>query len=310
MHQNYTYEHQEALNAIREYSPYSFDWSQERTPAEWAEVAEGFRNYGTHSYGAKEESFANCDTDGFLSQWAHGVTARIAQSCASLADNHGWTTYRALFDINTGEMVPAFLVNFENRWGHGIVTKWSVRKSWDEVNEYGPLITFSCADSNRQQAKHYAKHGYTQGLVRARSRMTSDGHVMPLEKYDRTSYEVITTNSNATEDNTAHLDWHTKTHATVILSGDDVRMCHAVSIRQVEAHRAGQDPEAVSRDVWVSIRRDEDGWFAEIAEEGDDYGQVIDGTRTKSWKASLNAAIRYYSLNPVQFEIEHEHEYK
>lgn len=64
---------------------------QTKTPAEYTAEAR------TH-YAAAEASFERCDTDGFLSQWAHGLSAQLAQLNAELAAD-GWVAnFPALFD--------------------------------------------------------------------------------------------------------------------------------------------------------------------------------------------------------------------
>ncbi len=63
----------------------------------------------------REESFERCDNDGFLTQWAHGLTAQKHQVAAELASNGGFDLFPGLFDRKTGARVPAIQVHGE--WG-------------------------------------------------------------------------------------------------------------------------------------------------------------------------------------------------
>lgn len=74
------------------------------------------------------ESFDRCDTDGFLSQWASNCTANDRESEARLADNGDLTIGPALADIATGAIVCIGTTRMHNRFAHGIVSKWVVRR--------------------------------------------------------------------------------------------------------------------------------------------------------------------------------------
>lgn len=58
---------------------------------------------------AKEDSFERCDTDGFLSQWAHGLTAQEARAKAAILRNGGYAAFVGLYETATGKRVPAKL---------------------------------------------------------------------------------------------------------------------------------------------------------------------------------------------------------
>lgn len=60
---------------------------------------------------AAEESFQRCDTDGFVSQWASGLTAQLKRAEAGLVEAGGVAEFAALFDAETGERVPAKLID-------------------------------------------------------------------------------------------------------------------------------------------------------------------------------------------------------
>lgn len=69
-----------------------------KTAAEWRAEAKTF-------YQAREESWERSDSDGFVSQWASGLTAQQYSESARLAEANGITEYVALFDLN-GELIP------------------------------------------------------------------------------------------------------------------------------------------------------------------------------------------------------------
>ena len=67
-------------------------------------------------YAKREESFERCDTDGFITQWAHGLTAQLHGVAAEVAQNGGYDLQPGLFDRTTGERVPAVLLHGD--WGY------------------------------------------------------------------------------------------------------------------------------------------------------------------------------------------------
>ncbi len=56
------------------------------------------------------DSFDRCDTDGFLSQWAHGINGQLARAKAEIAENGGKAQFPALLD-GEGNRVDAKLIN-------------------------------------------------------------------------------------------------------------------------------------------------------------------------------------------------------
>lgn len=102
------------------------------------------------------ESFERCDTDGFLSQWAHGVCAQEDRLAARIKEDGGKAEFPGLFDLS-GNLVPAKLV--ESRFG------WS----WMLLNDRGRCAGWfneSKARSAEARAKNNAKKGYYVGTVR------------------------------------------------------------------------------------------------------------------------------------------------
>lgn len=62
---------------------------------------------------AAAESFERCDTDGFLSQWAHGLHAQLELAKAEIAENDGKMPFRCLMETTDDgpRRVDAKLVN-------------------------------------------------------------------------------------------------------------------------------------------------------------------------------------------------------
>jgi hypothetical protein len=69
-------------------------------------TADDYRAESAKFFAARESSWDRCDTDGFVSQWASGLTAHKYLLSAQLADANGATDVRALFDLD-GNLVPS-----------------------------------------------------------------------------------------------------------------------------------------------------------------------------------------------------------
>lgn len=120
-----------------------------KTAAEW-------RALSVRSHEARNESWDRCDTDGFLSQWAHGLTATENEYRAQLAETDGKCDVQAAFDLD-GNLLRAL---------HG----------WSDYGEYfmikdadGNKIEFfspSQARSETTARRNNAKKGYYVGTVR------------------------------------------------------------------------------------------------------------------------------------------------
>jgi len=63
-----------------------------------SDKAEQLRKEVAEHYQKAEESFDRCDTDGFLSQWAHGITAQKKQLQAEIEEAGGKAEFAALFE--------------------------------------------------------------------------------------------------------------------------------------------------------------------------------------------------------------------
>lgn len=78
-------------------------------------TAEAHRDAAAKCENDAYESFQRCDTDGYLSQWASGITAREHRMNADLIEAGGVHEFAALFDAETGERVRAKLI--DGRYG-------------------------------------------------------------------------------------------------------------------------------------------------------------------------------------------------
>lgn len=93
------------------------------------------------------ESFERSDTDGFVSQWAHGISAGLERAKAELARNGGKASFPGLFERATGERVKAKLIS--GRYG----------MCWAFVGEDGEFSGEFLGDKRTKRAKLY-KVGY------------------------------------------------------------------------------------------------------------------------------------------------------
>lgn len=73
-----------------------------------AEAAAHMEKAAAHDQEAAD-SFARCDTDGFVTQWAHGINGQLERAKAVIAERGGVQEFPALLDAD-GERVPAILI--------------------------------------------------------------------------------------------------------------------------------------------------------------------------------------------------------
>ena len=78
-----------------------------------------------------QESFERCDTDGFVTQWASSLTARMKRMEADLLDDGGTARFRGLFNED-GQRVKAKRVTGSDYFGNP-ETKWIVLDEDDSV---------------------------------------------------------------------------------------------------------------------------------------------------------------------------------
>lgn len=130
------------------------------------------------------ESFDRCDTDGFLSQWAHQMKSQEYAVAAAIADNGGYADFPALFDL-AGNIVPAKMVT--TKFG----TRWLVLDSWAGVYEYGQgnaVAWLSIADYDddgitARSIKALARKGYRYGFVKMPAVVRGGGNGINVTYY-------------------------------------------------------------------------------------------------------------------------------
>jgi hypothetical protein len=63
----------------------------------------------------REDSFERSDTDGFLSQWASGLSAQLKDAQAQIEENDGMADHRGLFRKSDGKRIRAKII--DSRYG-------------------------------------------------------------------------------------------------------------------------------------------------------------------------------------------------
>jgi hypothetical protein len=106
------------------------------------------------------ESFENCDTDGFLSQWASNITADELEMKADLLEKDNVSEFTALFTA-TGELIPDAR-EVETRFGWAWVHKVDGQSVW-----------FNPSKAKNEDTRRFnnLKKGYYLGRVLAKARV-------------------------------------------------------------------------------------------------------------------------------------------
>lgn len=79
------------------------------------------------------ESFERCDTDGFLSQWAHGFIAQEKRAHADLLENNGEHVFTGLYEGD--RRVAAKVIQVKNKFSYKTESTWILRD--DEASKFG-----------------------------------------------------------------------------------------------------------------------------------------------------------------------------
>ena len=140
---------------------------QDRTDDLWADMTpDSLRDKAAAADQAAADSWERSDTDGFLSQWAHGLTADLHRTQARIVEAGGEHRFPALFDLQ-GNYVPAQTI--EGRWG----TRWHLLAA----SGFGTGVFLPYLPKRRQTL---AKRGYVEGWVMrpAEAFMNGTGHGM------------------------------------------------------------------------------------------------------------------------------------
>lgn len=126
-----------------------------KTEAEHTAAAE-------HHAREAQASWDRSDTDGFLTQWSHGISGQVERRKAEIAANGGRAEVPALFDAETGELVAAKLVQVYDKFKYRYTSKWIVLAD-DDPNS--AAVKWINAFPARKSTM--TKHGYTEGYVLA-----------------------------------------------------------------------------------------------------------------------------------------------
>lgn len=114
------------------------------------------------------ESFERSDTDGFVSQWASGVSSRTSALKAEVAENDGRAEVHALFDLD-GNLIAAKYIETQYGWTFGILENDDPESSI--VSWFRP----SSAQKESTRLANDAKKGYYVGAVMAPAAVTTTG---------------------------------------------------------------------------------------------------------------------------------------
>lgn len=138
------------------------NWAADRTDAEWDALAEEMRAAARQSAERRSESYERCDTDGFVSQWAHGLDAHAAATAIELCEARGLTRCSVLLDAETGEIASTHY-----KWGdygpYWVLNDAAAEKAGKRfVNE-------SRAERRATFVKNMAKKGFVVGTAEVRA---------------------------------------------------------------------------------------------------------------------------------------------
>lgn len=75
---------------------------------------------------AAQDSYENCGTDGFLSQWAYGINAQLKRAQECLDSNNGMDDFLGLFHRESGKRIKAKKVSVYNRYKFCNEPKWLI----------------------------------------------------------------------------------------------------------------------------------------------------------------------------------------
>lgn len=124
------------------------------------QTAEALRASAAADRAAAAESFDRSDTDGFVTQWAHGISAHLKDAQADIVANGGMAEVPALFDLD-GNLVAAKLV--QTRYGMA----WGILPSDDPSGRFVGWFNPSEARKGATRLATDRRKGYTEGVVKA-----------------------------------------------------------------------------------------------------------------------------------------------
>lgn len=104
-----------------------------------------------HAISRAEESFQNCDTDGFLTQWGHTMTSLLNNRKVEILKNGGMIQARVLID-RAGNIISDRITSFSPA-----NAPWLVNRSWQLTREDGSELGrryIPVGENSRIQKKH------------------------------------------------------------------------------------------------------------------------------------------------------------
>lgn len=155
---------------------------------------------------AAAESFERCDTDGFLSQWAHGITARLERAKAEIAEQGGTAEFIFPFTLD-GELASTYQV--KGQYGYS----WLLNDA--AAAKLGRrFLSDSSAVSGQRRYANNQKKGIVFGKIRVKAYAHTCGGGSGLagaasvgvaispdrDALDRGEYEVMTTDVGPGQD--------------------------------------------------------------------------------------------------------------
>jgi hypothetical protein len=99
--------------------------------------AADFRAQASQHRADERESFDRCDTDGFLSQWASGINARVADANARIADNGGTATFW-VYEVTDLDGNPLTFRRANTRFGFKLVVETANGEVWIDPHAARP----------------------------------------------------------------------------------------------------------------------------------------------------------------------------
>ena len=149
-------------------------------------TAEHWRTIARESQVANAESFDRCDSDGFLSQWAHQQMQLRYLDMARVADNGGTIETHAVFDLDGN------LVTMDRREGdYG--PYWFIPQNEGKARFFNE----SEAEKFATRRRNNEKKGYRIGSVRVKVDMGEHDYTVTDEVVDVISTDLFNDYINA-----------------------------------------------------------------------------------------------------------------
>lgn len=107
------------------------------TEAERLALADAMAAKKAAEWKEREDSFQRCDTDGFLSQWASGLSAQLAEEQESILRSGGKRTFYALGDLDGNELPDYREIGYYDKFKFQYGRKWLVKHA-DGTTDFVP----------------------------------------------------------------------------------------------------------------------------------------------------------------------------